>query len=304
MTPILRSASIAAALLAALIAFAAYAPLPLLNALAAHGSHRSAEGVAYGPLARQKFDLYTPASTPPPGGWPVIVFFYGGSWNTGERADYRFVGEALAARGMLALVADYRLYPEVRYPDFLLDCATALGHGLQHAARLGGNPARVFVMGHSAGGYNAAMLALDARWLATVGHTPRELAGWIGLAGAYEFLPLRPGPAQAVFFHPDYPAGTQPIAYVGAASPPAFIAAPVNDKVVSPLRSARAIAARLQAVDARVTLRMYDGVSHASLIGAFAPPLRFLAPVFDDVAAFVDATPPAGAGAPPSQTGS
>jgi len=304
MTPILRSASIAAALLAALIAFAAYAPLPLLNALAAHGSHRSAEGVAYGPLARQKFDLYTPASTPPPGGWPVIVFFYGGSWNTGERADYRFVGEALAARGMLALVADYRLYPEVRYPDFLLDCAIALGHGLQHAARLGGNPARVFVMGHSAGGYNAAMLALDARWLATVGHTPRELAGWIGLAGAYEFLPLRPGPAQAVFFHPDYPAGTQPIAYVGAASPPAFIAAPVNDKVVSPLRSARAIAARLQAVDARVTLRMYDGVSHASLIGAFAPPLRFLAPVFDDVAAFVDATPPAGAGAPPSQTGS
>jgi acetyl esterase/lipase len=304
MTPILRSASIAAALLAALIAFAAYAPLPLLNALAAHGSLRSAEGVAYGPLARQKFDLYTPASTPPPGGWPVIVFFYGGSWNTGERADYRFVGEALAARGMLALVADYRLYPEVRYPDFLLDCATALGHGLQHAARLGGNPARVFVMGHSAGGYNAAMLALDARWLATVGHTPRELAGWIGLAGAYEFLPLRPGPAQAVFFHPDYPAGTQPIAYVGAASPPAFIAAPVNDKVVSPLRSARAIAARLKAVDARVTLRMYDGVSHASLIGAFAPPLRFLAPVFDDVAAFVDATPPAGAGAPPSQTGS
>jgi acetyl esterase/lipase len=304
MTPIVRSASVAAGLLAALIAFAAYAPLPLLNALAAHGSHRSAEGVAYGPLARQRFDLYTPASAPPPGGWPVIVFFYGGSWNTGERADYRFVGEALAARGVLTLVADYRLYPEVRYPDFLLDCAAALGHGLQHAARLGGNPARVFVMGHSAGGYNAAMLALDARWLATAGHTPRELAGWIGLAGAYEFLPLRPGPAQAVFFHPNYPAGTQPIEYVGAASPPAFIAAPVNDKVVSPLRSARAIAARLQAVDARVTLKMYDGVSHASLIGAFAPSLRFLAPVFDDVAAFVDATPPAGAAPSHSQTGS
>jgi acetyl esterase/lipase len=221
------------------------------------------------------------------------VFFYGGSWNTGDRADYRFVGEALAARGMLALVADYRLYPEVHYPDFLLDCAIALGHGLDHAARLGGNPARVFVMGHSAGGYNAAMLALEARWLATVGHTPRELAGWIGLAGPYEFLPLRPGPAQAVFFHPNYPAGTQPIDYVSGTSPPSFVAAPVDDTVVNPQRSARAIAARLQAVDAHVTLKMYDGVSHSSLIGAFAPPLRFLAPVLDDVTAFVEATPPA-----------
>lgn len=290
-----RWSVLAATALAALITFAACAPLSLLNALAARDSHRSAEGVAYGALARQKFDLFTPASAPPPGGWPVVVFFYGGSWNTGERADYRFVGEALAARGMLALVADYRLYPEVRYPDFLLDCASALGHGLEHAARLGGNPARVFVMGHSAGGYNAAMLALDARWLATVGHTPRELAGWIGLAGTYEFLPLRPGPAQAVFFHPNYPAGTQPVEYVSAVSPPTFVAAPVNDTVVNPQRSTRAMAARLQAADAHVTLKMYGGVSHGSLIGAFAPPLRFLAPVFDDVAAFVDATPPAAA---------
>jgi len=288
-----RCSVLAAAALAALIALGAYAPLSLLNALAARDSHRTAEGVAYGALARQKYDLYTPASARPLGGWPVVVFLYGGSWNTGERADYRFVGEALAARGVLTLVADYRLYPQVRYPDFLLDCALALGHGLEHATRLGGNPARVFVMGHSAGGYNAAMLALDARWLASVGHTPRELAGWIGLAGAYEFLPLRPGPAQAVFFHPDYPAGTQPIEYVSGTSPPSFVAAPLDDTVVNPQRSTRAIAARLQAVDAHVTLKMYGGVSHASLIGAFAAPLRFLAPVFDDVAAFVDATPPA-----------
>ena len=293
MTSLVRWTALAATALCALIALGACAPLALLNALAARDSHRSAEGVAYGTLARQKYDLYTPTSAPPPGGWPVVVFFYGGSWNTGERADYRFVGEALAARGVLAFVADYRLHPEVRYPDFLLDCANALGHGLDHAARLGGNPARVFVMGHSAGGYNAAMLALDGRWLATVGHTPRELAGWIGIAGPYEFLPLKPGPAQAVFFHPDYPAGTQPIDYVSAASPPAFVAAPANDTVVNPQRSTRTMAARLQAVDARVTLRMYDSVSHASLIGAFAPPLRFLAPVLDDVAAFVEATPPA-----------
>jgi acetyl esterase/lipase len=126
--------------------------------------------------------VYAPRTPASPSGHPVVVFFYGGSWNRGERADYRFVGEALAARGVLTLVADYRLYPEVRYPDFLSDSAQALAFGLREAARLGGDPRGVFVMGHSAGAYNAAMLALDATRLAPTGHSPRELAGWIGLA--------------------------------------------------------------------------------------------------------------------------
>jgi pimeloyl-ACP methyl ester carboxylesterase len=102
---------------------------------------------------------------------------------------------ALAERGVLAIVADYRLYPEVRFPEFLRDAALALAWGLENGKRLGGDPRRTFVMGHSAGGYNAAMLALDPRWLAPTGHdAKRELAGWIGLAGPYEFLPLKPGP--------------------------------------------------------------------------------------------------------------
>src|SRR3954469_12647371 len=174
MTRTLRLAALAAAAVAALVALAACAPLATLNALTPSSGDRLAD-IAYGPLPRQRLDIYRPAAPAPAAGWPVVVFFYGGSWNHGERADYRFVGTALASRGVLTLVADYRLHPQVRYPDFLKDCAAALAYGLEHARELGGDPARVFTMGHSAGGYNAAMLALDPRWLRETGHAPTEL---------------------------------------------------------------------------------------------------------------------------------
>jgi len=281
-----------------LVAVAACSPLRTLNALASAGNgHTLKPGVAYGPLARQRLDIFTPAgaptAAPPPGGWPLVVFFYGGSWNTGERADYGFVASALAARGVLTLVADYRLYPEVRYPEFLNDSALALAWGLTEAARLGANPKRVFVMGHSAGAYNAAMLALDPRWLAATGHTPAELAGWVGLAGPYDFFPTDNLAAQPVFFHPTYPAHAQPIEFPSARAPRSFLAAPVNDAVVSPTRSTASLARGLQAAGVPVTLKLYERASHITLIGAFSPALRWVAPVLDDLLAFIVAAPPA-----------
>ena len=261
-----------------------------LNALVRSDTYRPTLDVAYGPSPRQKLDIYTPASTPPASGWPVVVFFYGGNWVSGDRGDYKFVGEALASRGVMAIVADYRLYPEVTYPVFLEDCAKAMAWGLEHAQALGGDPKRVFVMGHSAGGYNAAMLALDPRWLSAVGHSPKELDGWIGVAGAYDFFPLEPGePARPVFHHPDYPKNAQPIDDVTASSPKAFLAVPLGDKVVSPERSTLSMAARLSAAGVPVELHRYDHVSHALLIAAFARPLRGLAPVLDDAAAWINA---------------
>ena len=278
------------------IGLTACAPVRVLNTLASgSGGYTAKEGVAYGPLARQTLDVYTPTASAPVGGWPVAVFFYGGSWNSGERADYRFVGSALAARGVLTLVADYRLYPEVRYPDFLRDSALALAWGLTEAGRLGGDPKRVFVVGHSAGGYNAAMLALDPRWLATTGHMPAELAGWVGLAGAYDFLPTTLADVKPVFFHPNYPPNAQPIDFGGVRAVPTFLGAPVNDAVVSPTRSTLALAAKLEAAGTPLTLNMYPRASHALLIGAFSPPLRWVAPVLDDVTAFIAATPPSSA---------
>ena len=286
---VLKSILLAALAVAAVLAVAACAPTATLNALAPRGTYGVTEGVAYGPLARQQLDLYRPTAAAPAGGFPVVVFFYGGSWNRGERGEYKFVGEALASRGVLTLVADYRLYPEVRYPDFLSDSALALRHGLEQAATLGGNPKRVFVMGHSAGGYNAAMLALDARWLRAVGHAPAELAGFIGLAGAYDFFPMTNPDAQPVFFHPNYPAGTQPLQYAVASSPRSFLGAARTDRLIDPQRNSVGLATRLQAAGVPVTLKLYDRVNHVTLVGAMAAPLRWLAPVLDDVTAFIDA---------------
>lgn len=279
----------------ALAGLAACSPVAALNALAPSGTHTLTAGVAYGPGPRQQLDVYRPTQPAPAGGWPVVVFFYGGSWNTGQRADYAFVGEALASRGMLALVADYRLYPQVRYPDFLRDCAAALAWGLDQAAALGGNPKQVYVMGHSAGAYNAAMLALDARWLAPTGHTPRELAGFIGLAGPYDFLPTGNPDVQPVFFHPDYPPDTQPLPLAGAGAPRSFIGAARKDDLVDPQRNSVALAQRLQGLGVPVTLRLYDRVNHATLAGALGAPLRWLAPVLNDVASFVEQATPGAA---------
>ncbi len=287
-----RPLLLAGAALAAIALLAACSPVTTLNALVPRGSYQLDDDIAYGTGPRQRLDVYRPTQAAPPGGHPLVVFFYGGSWNEGSRGDYRFVGEALASRGIIAVVPDYRLYPDVRYPEFLVDSAGALAYAMQHAARLGADPKRVFVMGHSAGGYNAAMLALDRRWLAPSGRSPAALAGWIGLAGAYDFYPMGNPAARPVFFHPNYPPDSQPIGFVGAGSPPAFLAAPVDDPLVDPARNTRQMADKLDAAGVPVELRIYPRVSHVTLVGALAAPLRWLAPVLDDVSRFVRETPP------------
>ena len=258
-----------------------------LNKLTPSSTYTLTGGVNYGSLPRQQLDIYQPTSAAPAGGWPVVVFFYGGSWNWGERSEYRFVGEALASRGVLTLVADYRLYPEVRYPAFLEDSAQAVAYGLREARRLGGNPQRVFVMGHSAGAYNAAMLVLDERWLKAAGQSPAALAGWVGLAGPYDFLPISNINAQPVFHHPNYPAGTQPLDYVRKGGLPVFLGAARDDPLVNPQRNTVALATRLQAVEVPVTLKLYDGVNHVTLVASMAWSLRWMSPVLNDVTGFV-----------------
>jgi acetyl esterase/lipase len=299
---LLRTRVLLLAALAALLLVGGCSGTGTLNALSARDTYTLQTGVAYGAGPRRQLDIYTPTAVPPSAGWPMVVFFYGGSWNSGDRGDYRFLGEALAAQGVLTLVADYRLYPEVRYPAFLEDSAQALAYGLDQARRLGADPRRVFVMGHSAGGYNAAMLALDPRWLQATGHRPQELAGWIGLAGPYDFFPTDNPDARPVFFHPNYPPRAQPIEFAPADAPRTFLGAATKDPLVSPERSSIQLAGKLQAAGVPVTLRLYDRVNHATLVGAVAWPLRWLAPVLADVRAFIDnALPPGASTAPASR---
>jgi acetyl esterase/lipase len=148
-------------------------------------------------------------------------------------------------------------------------------------------------MGHSAGGYNAAMLALDPRWLAATGHSPRELAGWIGLSGVYDFFPSDDPSLQAIFLAPDYPPGGQPIEHISAQAPPTFLGAPPDDQVVSFERSTQHLTTKLEAVGVPVTLKTYPHASHVTLIGSLGWPLRWAGPVLDDVVGFIQSTPPA-----------
>ena len=281
--------TIASVALAALLS--ACSPVRLLNALVPDAGFTASEGIAYGDDPRQKLDVYVPrggeGTAPSAGGRPVVVFFYGGSWNRGERSEYKFVADALTSRGMVAVLADYRLYPQVTYPAFLEDSARAVAWARQNAANYGGDPSKLFVMGHSAGAYNAAMLALDPRWLAAVGLAPSQLAGWIGLAGPYDFLPSTVADVKPVFHAPNYPKGAQPIEHAAGRSPRAFLGAAAKDSVVNPERSTLQLASRLRAAGTPVTLKMYEGVSHISLAAALARPLHGLAPVLDDVSAFV-----------------
>ena len=288
---VIRSVLTVAACIALALALSACSFLGIVNALTPAHTYDATADLAYGPDPRENLDVYQPRATAgepaPRGGYPVVVFFYGGTWISGERKDYRFIGEALASRGIVAIVADYRLYPQVRYPDFLTDCARALAWARREAPRYGGDATRLYVMGFSSGAYNAAMLALDARWLAAEGVAPGALAGWIGLAGPYDFLPMTNVGAQPVFNHPNYPAGSQPIDYVTKSAPRTFLGAAASDKVVDPERNTKHLAEKLRAAGVPVTLRIYARASHYTLIGAFARPLRTLEPVLEDVVRFV-----------------
>lgn len=142
-------------------------------------------------------------------------------------------------------------------------------------------------MGHSAGAYNAAMVALDARWLDPYAFTPQHLRGWIGLAGPYNFLPIRPEAVKPIFTYPDTPFDTQPLAHASHTAPPTFLAIATDDTVVHSQVNSGQLAEKLRAANVVVVERSYATVTHSTLIGAFARPLRGLAPVLDDVEKFV-----------------
>lgn len=260
-----------------------YSPLKLFNGLVPkdRGGRAILSDAAFGPDPRQRLDLYAPrtaAGRP----LPVIVFFYGGSWSSGTKSGYAFVGRALAARGFLVAIPDYRLVPEIRYPAFLEDNAAAMRWVRANAAHHGGDGDRVILAGHSAGAYNAAMLALDPRWLGT---DRAAVRGLIGLAGPYDFLPFEGPVAEATFAGVADPPATQPVAHAGPGAPPAFLATGADDETVRPANSA-ALAARLRAVGGTVEQRSYRDIGHVGIITAIARPLRRRAPVLAEVIAF------------------
>ncbi len=268
----------------ALAALAACSPIRILNALTPGDGIAVTNGEAYGPDPAHRVDVYAPVQAGAPR--PVVVFFYGGSWQSGHREDYYFAGAGLASRGFVAMLPDYRKYPQVVFPGFLEDGAKSVAWAKRHAARFGGDPSRVFVMGHSAGAHIAAMLALDARYLGAQELAPRELSGLVGLAGPYDFLPLRDPVLKTIFAPEETIARTQPVTFVAPGAPPAFLATGADDTTVNP-RNTASLSARLRAAGVSVREKRYEGLNHYTIVGALGEPLRSRQPVFDDVIAFL-----------------
>ena len=278
---------IGAAVLVAGLLVGGCSPLALYNTVAPAdaGSARAGTDIAYGEHPRQRLDVYAPSTRP--GAAPVVVIFYGGSWNSGRKEDYAFLGRAIAARGFVAVIADYRLVPEVRFPAFLDDGARAVAWAHANARKFGGDPDRLFLLGHSAGAYNAAMIALDGRYLRAAGAGPEIVRGVAGLAGPYDFLPLDAASTIAAFGQAPDLGQTQPVNFVTRSAPPMLLATGADDTTVKP-RNTRALAAKLRAAGAEVTERTYKGVGHVGVMLALSVPFRGKATVLDDVAAFFD----------------
>jgi acetyl esterase/lipase len=254
-------------------------PGVLFNRLASE-SASVRRGLSFGPLARQKLDVYRPA--PEADRKAIVVFYYGGGWRRGERGMYRFVGAALAARGFTAVIPDYRLFPEVGFPDFMDDAALAYAWTQTHLNA--GLHRPVILMGHSAGGHIAALLAVDPHYLA--GSPPP--AAVVGLAGPYAFDPTTWPRTRDIFreaaANPDR---ARPAALVSTEAPPMFFARGAEDDVVAGF-NAEDMAKALRDRGVEVENRLYPRVGHIGLILALSRPFRWRAPVLADSIAFIE----------------
>jgi acetyl esterase/lipase len=256
----------------------------LVNWVTPRGGYSLERGLAYGEGPRRILDVYRPEEIRP--GSPIVVFFYGGNWDSGRRADYLFVGQAFASRGYLTVIPDYRVFPETTFPGFVEDGAQAVAWVNQNRNRLGAGARPIVLVGHSAGAQIALLLTLDRHYLQDAGAPVcRTIAATVGLSGPYDFLPLKEERYKRIFPEATRPS-SQPIAFVAKSEPPALLLVGDADKTVDPGNTAR-LAARMAERGAPVDTKVYEGIGHVGMVSAFARPLRGRASVLDDIDAYL-----------------
>lgn len=273
--------------------------LTLANAptvFSAAGRHTD---LAYGQDPRQRLDVYTP---PHAALCPVVIFWYGGSWVSGRKQDYRFIGTALAGQGFVAVIPDYRLYPQVTFPAFDEDGARAIAWVEKHVEALGGDPRRIVLMGHSAGGHTAAFLAYNHAFLARFGADPHAIAGVVGLSGTYVLEP-DPGTERATFPAPYTENDWQPIRFVDAEAPPTLLLHGADDTDVRP-EEALELRDALVHQQVPVELHIYPHTGHGATVASFAPGAKWRTPALKQVTEFVRSVAHAREETAPVSTGS
>ncbi|MFW5743713.1 MAG: alpha/beta hydrolase [bacterium] len=139
--------------------------------------------VAFTDVSDVRLDVYSP-----PGGddHPVFIFVHGGSWTSYDKETFVPVAMQLLPRDMVVVIPDYTLYPDATYEQMAREVAAAVEWTMEHATDYRGDPRRIVLGGHSAGGHLSALVAFDPKWLAEFDRTPDELCGWIGLSGVYD----------------------------------------------------------------------------------------------------------------------
>lgn len=264
----------------------ACSPVNVLNAMVPSHGFVVQRDIAYGELARQRLDIYQPTQRSGDTN-PVVVFFYGGGWEDGDKKDYKFVGEALSSHGLTVVIADYRVYPEVVFPDFIEDAAAAVAWTKANIDSFGADPDQLFIAGHSAGAHIASMLVLNEEYLLKYALTPDDVKGMIGLAGPYDFLPLKSDTLKTIFGPEDLRWKSQPINFVKGDNPPMLLMVGERDLTVWPRNSIR-LAERVAAAGGEVVLQKFPDYGHVAMVAKLAKPLRGDGAILQPILEFID----------------
>jgi acetyl esterase/lipase len=134
-------------------------------------------------------DIYTNANWQADTKRPVLIFFYGGGWRWGDKAYFKFVADSFVDKGYVVVIPNYTLYPAAKYPEFVKDGAKAVAWVQQNIAKHGGDIDNLFVTGHSAGAYIAAMVAFNDQYLAAENQSTSIIKAMAGISGPYNFTP-------------------------------------------------------------------------------------------------------------------
>lgn len=256
-----------------------------LNAVTSDQGVEANRDIVFDANHQLALDVYRPIAAKDA---PVVVFFYGGAWQGGKRQWYRWVGETLARHGVVAVLPDYRKFPQAKLDGFMHDAASAVAWAHSHAADHGGNADDLFLMGHSAGAHLGALLATDSSWLQQVGMQPSQLRGFIGLAGPYDFLPLKKQVYIDMFGHSHaQQLNSQPVNFVDGNEPPMLLLQGGSDQLVGP-NNAVSLAAKIHQNDQPAVVNIYAGVSHTGLLFSISSLFRGKAPALKDALVFID----------------
>ncbi len=262
-------------------------PLNVLNASVPTRDLAITHNIVYGQHRRKRLDVYRPTDIA--GRLPVVVFFYGGKWMRGHRDDYLFAAQAFASLGYVVVVPDYRLYPEVKFPDFVHDGAAAVNWTATHVKDYRGDPSRIVLVGHSAGAYIAAKIAFDPTYLDTRNVDPAVIRGLVGMSGPYNFLSVMADDPELVAVFGRHAASelSQPITFATENAPPSLFITGEEDPIVSPA-NAITTAARLQELGVDAQVHTYPGIGHAGTVLALAHNFRWRAGITEDIAQFLE----------------